>query len=479
MDKLRITMAVIGAALLLAACNKDPKVGIDYFTFVDEVSARTTSATITGTYDYPEAIRGMEVCVSEGGNAMGHYAATLDGTAFSVAITGLRSNTTYRYYYSVDDGVVEPFSTDTKTFTTLSVTNLDEMPTVRTVDVIAIDSTTCRVRIEVESDGGSPLTEQGICWNTTGNPTTDDATIPCDSVGTGIYTVYMEHLTPGKQYYVRAYAKNDMGTGLGNVLEFDFVPVPVGAIRGLFTINANGDQVFFSKGNLQYNLGTSEWRFAEHQYDILGFENNSQITYNSSTSWIDLFGWGTGDNPTNISQDTADYAVFVDWGDNAIGNGGNQSGRWHTLSSEEWAYLFEGRIDAAYKYGIANVNDIGGLVILPDNWICPSGLTFNSGFSPVEGDWSHNNYTISQWQIAEESGAVFLPAAGCREAIMGPGGSIFDSWGQNHFGVYWSFESMCNTAKYFQFDSKELNPQNSQHNSNHGLSVRLVCPARN
>lgn len=467
MDKLRITMAVIGAALLLAACNKDPKVGIDYFTFVDEVSARTTSATITGTYDYPEAIKGMEVCVSEGGNAVGHYAATLDGTAFSVAITGLRPNTTYRYYYSVDDGVVEPFSTDTKTFTTLSVTNLDEMPTVHTVDVIAIDSTTCSVRIEVENDGGSPLTEQGICWNTTGNPTTDDATIPCDSVGTGIYTVYIEHLTPGKQYYVRAYAKNDMGTGLGNVLEFDFIPVPVGATRGLFTINANGDQVFFSKGNLQYHTEDGIWRFAEHQYDLYG------------DGWRSVFGWGTGNNPTNNSVNNDDYASFVDWGVNAISNGGDLSGFWRTLSSEEWAYLFNGREDASSKYGTGSVDSIGGLIILPDNWTCPNGMTFNPGGAGEPSDWTHNTYTISQWQQMEEAGAVFLKEFQTWVQVTGSpyggnGGYILISC------AYWSHMGF-EVATHIQFSGDRVEPLCNNYNSSrhYTLAVRLVCPARN
>ena len=223
----KATIVAIGVMLLLAACKKDPEVGIEQFRIVgEELSVGTSSATLTGTYDCPIAIKGLAACVTEGGNAVGEYAAELNGKAFSIGMTGLRPSTTYTYYYKVDYGATEPYVTESKTFTTLDVAVLDEMPMARTLEVLAIDSTTCRVKCEVVSEGGSPVTEQGICWNTTGNPSVADATLQCDSTGLGTYTVYMERLSPGKQYYVRAYARNAMGVGLGNVMNFEMSALP-------------------------------------------------------------------------------------------------------------------------------------------------------------------------------------------------------------------------------------------------------------
>ena len=48
---------------------------------------------------------------------------------------------------------------------------------------------------------------------------------------------------------------------------------PTGYVNGLFTVNEQGTQVYFSQGNLQYTEG--QWRFAEHQYDILGDNGQS------------------------------------------------------------------------------------------------------------------------------------------------------------------------------------------------------------
>ena len=102
--------------------------------------------------------------------------------------------------------------------------------------------------------------------------------------------------------------------GLANATE--------GALPGAFTINKYGDKIQFSQGNLRYNIGTGEWRFAENQYDAIGMINNN-VFHDYYTGEIDLFGYGTGNNPTNISGTTADYKEFVDWGTNAISNGEN------------------------------------------------------------------------------------------------------------------------------------------------------------
>ena len=78
--------------------------------------------------------------------------------------------------------------------------------------------------------------------------------------------------------------------GIDSILFVEMVTNPNFHARA-FTINADGDQVFFSQGNLQYQASTNLWRFAENQYDAIG-EANSAIS-STNDGWIDLFGWGT------------------------------------------------------------------------------------------------------------------------------------------------------------------------------------------
>ena len=259
--------------------------------------------------------------------------------------------------------------------------------------------------------------------------------------------------------------------------------IPDGALPGLFSVSAT-QQVYFSQGNLQYQASTNTWRFAEHQYDYVGtqtadpygnYGGNVSGSDNRSISstysgWIDLFGWGTGSNPTLSSQIYWDYGTFVDWGSNPISNGGNTANRWRTLTISEWNYLLNTRTDASSKCGTGNINGVGGLIILPDSWTLPSGCSFTSGFATNNPnnypDWTHNSYTLAQWAQMEAAGAVFLPAAGRRK-----GTNVFDV-GTN--GYYWSSTSNGGDCAYgVNFDS--YGP-NATYNSDcrYGFSVRPV-----
>ena len=226
--------------------------------------------------------------------------------------------------------------------------------------------------------------------------------------------------------------------------------IPDGALPGLFSVSATR-QVRFSQGNLQYQASTNTWRFAEHQYDYVGSDNRSiSSTY---SGWIDLFGWGTGSNPTLSSTSFEDYGTFMDWGCNAIINGGNTVNQWRTLTIAEWNYLLNTRTDASSKCGTGNINGVGGLIILPDSWTLPSECSFASGFAIINPyhypDWKHNSYTLAQWAQMEAAGAVFLPAAGRRK------GTDFDNEGFH--GYYWSSTPYSkNDAYHMYFSSYNL-----------------------
>ena len=179
-----------------------------------------------------------------------------------------------------------------------------------------------------------------------------------------------------------------------------------------FSVSAT-KTVTFSPGNLQYHPANDEWRFAPSQLEYIG-NNNANIsdTYNG---WIDLFGWGTGNNPTNTSKDNGDYQTFVDWGSNQIGSYAPNT--WRTLTYIEWVYIINERSNASNLKGVAQVNGVNGLILLPDGWTCPSGVTFKSGF---DDDWctecygNYQTFSASDWSKLESSGAVFFPAAGYR-----------------------------------------------------------------
>ena len=173
-------------------------------------------------------------------------------------------------------------------------------------------------------------------------------------------------------------------------------------------------KVVFSPGNLQYKASTKEWRFAPSQYNYIG-KNNIKIS-DTYSGWIDLFGWGTGDNPTLKSNQNSDYDRFVDWGANSIN--GDPFHTWRTLSSDEWDYLVFNRPNARALIGVAQVNGVNGIILLPDNWIAPDSILFISGMHEgyMGSGYSHQTFSAEQWRQLEQNGAVFLSAAGMRIA---------------------------------------------------------------
>ena len=221
-------------------------------------------------------------------------------------------------------------------------------------------------------------------------------------------------------------------------------------------------RVYFAKGNLQYQASTKKWRFAENQWDVLG-EANSKIS-DKNSGWIDLFGWGTGSNPTKNATNNKEYASFTDWGKNPISNGGGKS--WRTLSKEEWSYVLDERnTPSGIRYAKATVNGIQGLILLPDNW--------NSAYFGLEdinrtgADFDDNVINKNDWaNKLEAKGAVFLPNAGSRK------GSGVSGVGKD--GYYWS-SSNYDSAGAFAAYIYDRNVNSSKHyfHSN-GFSVRLV-----
>lgn len=193
-------------------------------------------------------------------------------------------------------------------------------------------------------------------------------------------------------------------------------------INGLFSVSST-KQVRFSRGNL-----LSDGSFAVNQY-----------TY-------------------------GDYF--------SASNSYNGPAGWDALTTDEWDYLYQHS-----TFGFATVNDIHGLIILPDGY---SGSAINV-YNPQDGSrilWNDNIYSGNAWTAMENNGVVFLPAAGYYETSFPMGLN-----NQGDEGCYLSSSG----SVYFRFVNKKediyiggtdpwstsINPNESV-NTREQYSVRLV-----
>lgn len=120
------------------------------------------------------------------------------------------------------------------------------------VEVISIDSIKCGGTIY--NDGGAKIEYYGVCWDTLPNPTISLTTKTKDGYNENVYTSILPNLKMNVDYYIRAYAVNEVGTSYGRQVVF----TNHGATPTVFTTDiTNNNGISFSCGGNITNDG--EW----------------------------------------------------------------------------------------------------------------------------------------------------------------------------------------------------------------------------
>lgn len=192
-----------------------PTVAIDEVTQIDANSFAFT-ATVAEQGASAVIVRGICWDINPSPNVNSSHESCGEGIgAFSRIVHGLAPNTKYyvRAYAMNAHGVA--YSDEVSIILESEVT----VPTVVTNEVVSIINNMATGGGKVTFDGGSPVTERGICWSTNHNPSLDDEHLSSGS-GTGLFSCQMTNLEHNTMYYVRAYAINEWGTAYGNEVSF-------------------------------------------------------------------------------------------------------------------------------------------------------------------------------------------------------------------------------------------------------------------
>ena len=107
---------------------------------------------------------------------------------------------------------------DVESLLTVIIVN-KSIPVVSTDGISEITESAATASGKVISNGGADISTIGICWSKTDPPTVSDY-YHSTYGDTGSFSMLIDELTAETIYYVRAYAKNEMGTGYGNTLSF-------------------------------------------------------------------------------------------------------------------------------------------------------------------------------------------------------------------------------------------------------------------
>jgi|GEM_PF-4222886 len=258
--------------------------------------------------------------------------------------------------------------------------------------------------------------------------------------------------------------------------------VPEGAKPGLFTVNDEGKQVFFSQGDLMYK---GVWRFADELNETREVDNTFASFRNISPYWFTLFGWGTSGYSTTQNQMPYDITTFntiyklhvgsygpydsslneagdnpnydnreFDWAwHNKIENGGNAEHQWRTLTADEWKYVLTERENAYHLRFFVGIKDADGihetgLMLLPDNW---------SRTDLFDWDYFYNNAELAELVGQSYDPQDYLPLSFSRvEQICKAGGVLLKLSGAryrtnvnwNYAAAYWTATGVKNDTDY-------------------------------
>lgn len=182
--------------------------------------------------------------------------------AFTGNVGGLTANTAYHFRAYATNSAGTSYGSDL-TFTTASGA---VAPVVSTGAVSAVTSSTATVAGDVSNDGGSAITERGICWSTTANPTTANTKVAVSGT-TGVFSGNLTGLTGSTVYYARAYAINTIGTSYGSDINFTtaVAAVPCATIAELRSKIADNSTLYQLTGEafLTYKHGSRNQKYIQ------------------------------------------------------------------------------------------------------------------------------------------------------------------------------------------------------------------------
>ena len=271
----------------------------------------------------------------------------------------------------------------------------DELPSSKPPEIITIEVTSITSEAALSggniiNDGGSPVTERGVCWSKSPSPTIEDFTTE-GGKGSGKFSSNLINLESDTQYYLRAYAINRKGISYGNNISFKTLKDPEDLIY-------TGNLIFVTQQEVD--------EFASEGYiEIKGNVDFGDPNTSENTNITDLSGLR--------SIKSIDGYLSIKRNPELI-----------SLDGLENISLISGNLDITNNKGLININGLTGLtqldeaVYLRDNYslIDLNGL---KNISSIQKDL----VILNNYALIDLKGLINLTFIGGDLAIR-----VFSNW---------------------------------------------------
>lgn len=259
-----------------------------------------------------------------------------------------------------------------------------DLPVVSTANITDVTATSAKSGGSVTDNGGSEVTERGVCWGIDPNPEVSVRKTTNGS-GNGSFESTLSGLAADTKYFVRAFAINSEGISYGNEVTFTTDPLTVTDIDGnVYSTVIIGLQIWMKE-----NLKTTKY-----------FNGSNIPLVTSGTEWASLttpaFCWA--DNNEYIYKNL--YGGLYNW--YTVNTGNLCPEGWHVPSDNEWKILemLLGMSQAmADLTGYRGTNE-GSMLKSGNGWYENGNGTNLTGFSALPSGWRDYGgefYFIGNW----------------------------------------------------------------------------------
>ena len=298
-------------------------------------------------------------------------------------------------------------------YVTLNFTHYSR-PIVETLVATDITTTSATLHGNITNNGGTSITARGFYWGTTSDNLSQ---IVSAGVGDGEYTADITGLSVSTTYYYCAFATNNAGTSIGEVIPFETLST-IGTLNG-------------------------------HEWVDLGLPSGLL--------------WAT----TNIgAENPEDYGNYYAWGETTTNE---------TYDYDSYIY-YEGSTLTKYTRSdnltTLEASDDAATANWGSGWRMPTQTEMNELFNNCTHVWTTQNGVNGRLFTGLNGNSIFLPAAGYRDGSslleVGSGGNYWSSslYTDDPYGSY--------RAWYLTFYSGSIYGM-SYNYRRWGHSVRPVC----
>ena len=458
-------------------------------------------------------------------------AKSLIGTDFKIEIGDLKPETKYYYCSWLLLNNTQYEFGDIKEFETL-------VPTPSLVITNSITKITTNSAVAggcVKDDGGASVTERGVVYSLSKEPTTSNYKVKSSS-GTGSFTCNLTNLKDGTTYYVRAYAINKKGVAYGDEQIFTtrkLVPptIETSVITNISytSVTVGGDVIdegsmpvvergviystsripTTSKNKVKSGSGTGSFTcnltnlkdgttYYVRAYAISDNINEGGTAYGDEVSfttkakkyengheYIDLglsVKWAT----CNVGASAPEYrGSYYAWGETEI-QSANSYWEWSMYTWDWYSLCYDGsnrkliKYCTDSKYGYTGFVDNKTTLELSDDvahvkwggrWRMPTDIELKELCEKCSWEKDTLNGVEGYKIIGDNGNYIFMPARGHYHPSSSSSG--------DYEGYYWSSSldvsnNTCAWCLNFRPDRYDINVY--RHERCCGLSVRPVCP---